>query len=224
MSLAPSVEVDDVDGVRRVTLRRPPVNALTLTEYDALAGAFDVPDAVRVMLLRAAGRTWSAGQDLDELQALSDSSERAVYLRRATQAVAAAARCPVPVLTALDGPAVGAGALLVACSDIVLGTPDASLAFPELRVGLRLGRSLLVDLLPATEIAYAFATGSPIGAERLSGLGVIAELVEPDALGERVDAVLDDLLALPPASLAWLRRLPRRDELARAYLDEIVQL
>ncbi|WP_296601414.1 enoyl-CoA hydratase/isomerase family protein [Nocardioides sp.] len=219
-----TVAVEDTGGVRRVTLHRPPVNALTLVEYDALATAFEVPSATRVVLLRARGRVWSAGQDLGELREQVDDHARSAYLRRATRGVAAAARCPVPVLTALDGPAVGAGALLVACSDIVLGTPAASLAFPELRVGLRLGRSLLADLLPAAVVAHAFATGAPIAAERLHRLGVLAELVAPDELDERVEALLAELVAIPDAGLRWLRRLPRREELAADYLDEVARL
>lgn len=224
MAAAATVAVEDVSGVRRVTLRRPPVNALTLVEYDALADAFEVGGAARVVLLRAEGRAWSAGQDLGELEGLADAQARTAYLRRATRGVAAAARCPVPVLTALDGPAVGAGALLVACSDIVLGTPAASLAFPEVRVGLRLGRSLLADLLPAPVVVHAFVTGAPIAADRLHGLGVLAEVVAAGDLDGRVDAVLTDLIAIPDQSLAWLRRLPRREQLARDYLDEVERL
>ena len=50
-----TVAVDDAAGVRSITLRRPPVNALSLAEYDALTDAFDVGDASRVVLLRAEG-------------------------------------------------------------------------------------------------------------------------------------------------------------------------
>lgn len=219
-----TVAIEDAGGVRRVTLRRPPVNALTLVEYDALAAAFDLASTTRVVLLRAEGRTWSAGQDLRELEALADPEARTTYLCRATRGVAAAARCSVPVLTALDGPAVGAGAMLVACSDIVLGTPAASLAFPEMRVGLRLGRSLLADLLPAPVVAHALVTGAPIAADRLHQLGVLAELMPPGELEGRLEELLAELLAVPDASLRWLRRLPRREQLARDYLDEVARL
>ena len=59
--------------------------------------AFDVGGASRVVLLRAEGSTWSAGQDLAELQTLDGPAGMAAYLHRATKGVAAAARCPVPV-------------------------------------------------------------------------------------------------------------------------------
>ncbi len=221
--MAATVLVEDVDDVRHVTLRRPPVNALSLTEYDALAAAFDVAAGARVLLLRAEGDVWCAGQDLRELQALTRAEDRAAHLRRASRAVAAAARCPVPVVCALDGPAVGAGALLVACADVVLGTPRASLALPEVRLGLRLGRSLLTDVLPAPVVTYALATGATLDASRLHQLGLLAEVVPPEALPARAAAVVADLVGLEDDSLRWLRRQPHRHRSAAAYLEEIAR-
>jgi enoyl-CoA hydratase/carnithine racemase len=222
-----TVAVEDADEVRRIILRRPPVNALSLTEYEALADAFDVDaaedGAPRVVLLRAEGRAWCAGQDLRELGTLAEAPERKAYLVRATRGVAAAARCPLPVVTVLDGPAVGAGALLVACSDIVVATPEGSVAFPEVRLGLRLGRALLAGVLPDPVVTHAFATGHPIDAARLHQWGMVAELVSAADVPTRTERVLADLLALSDGSLAWLRRRPRRARLAEAYLDEVAK-
>lgn len=216
-----TVAVEDTGGVRRITLRRPPVNALRLVEYDALVEAFDVGGAARVVLLRAEGRAWCAGQDLAELQALARPADVAAYLHRATKGIAAAARCSVPIVTALDGPAVGAGALLVACSDVVLATADGSLAFPEVRVGLRLGRALLAGMLPDPVITYAFATGSPLDAARLHQWGLVAELLAPADLPIRAEELVADLHTLPDASLAWLRRRLHRERLAEEYRAEV---
>lgn len=220
-----TVLVDDAGGVRSITLRRPPVNALTLAEYDALAAAFDTASgAARVVVLRAEGRVWSAGQDLGELTAVGGPEERASYLSRATLGVAAAARCPVPILAALDGPAVGAGALLVACSDIVLGTSAASLAFPEVRVGLRLGRALLTGRLPESVITHAFVTGLALTADRLYELGVLSELLSESDLARRTDTVVADLLAISDDSLQWLRRPTVREQRAKDYLAEVAAI
>jgi enoyl-CoA hydratase/carnithine racemase len=220
-----TVHVEDRDGVRRVTLARPPVNALSMAEYGALVRAFTfdgtAADAPRIVHLRAEGPVWCAGQDLQELEALADGEARAGYLERAALGVAAAAGCPVPVVTALDGQAVGAGALLVACSDLVLATPDAGLAFPEVRLGLHLGRALLTGLLPDQVIAYALATGARLDVPRLHAWGLVAEVVPAPELAARTEVVLTDLLELPDESLRWIRAGRRPAERATAYLREV---
>ena len=170
MGLRSTVMVRDHDGVRHVTLDRAPVNALSMAEYRGLAAAFDLPDDVRLVLLLTEGPVWSAGQDLRELESLATEG-LAEHVARAAQCLAAVAACPVPVVTVLDGPAVGAGALLVATCDIVLAVPEATLSFPELRRGLRMGRALLSGVLPDPVISYAFATGAPLTGAKLESLG-----------------------------------------------------
>lgn len=203
-----------------MTLCRPPVNALRRAEYDALAQAFTVdgPDAPRVVLLRAEGRVWCAGQDLDELGSQRDP---AAYLRDVTRGVATTVRCPVPVVVQLDGPAIGAGALLVACADIVISTPQASVALPELRVGMRLGRSLVTGFLPARLATYALATGALLDADRLHGVGAVAEVVPAGEAEARVSAIVAELLSLSDDDRAWLRSGTRPEERARSYETEV---
>lgn len=217
-----SVRIEDRLGVRWVTLHRPPVNALTLTEYGALADAFTPgggPQAPRVVVLRAVGRVWSAGQDTAELTALDDI-EKAGYLEVAGQGVAAAVRCPVPVVTALHGPAIGAGALLVAASDVVLATEQASLAFPEVRLGMHLGMSLL-DFLPRPMAFSAMSTGQRISAQRLVDVGMVETLVPAEALETETSRRVGELLSLPDSSLRWLRAAADPEAHARAYEKEV---
>ncbi|UMG93683.1 enoyl-CoA hydratase/isomerase family protein [Nocardioides sp. TF02-7] len=220
---AGGLRVEDRDGARHVTLARPPVNALSLKVYDALRGAFDL-DAVgaagrpRLVVLRAEGRAWCAGQDVRELAAVTD---RAAYLERAGGGVAAVARCPVPVVAVVDGPAVGAGGLLVACADLVVAGPAASVAFPELRVGAPMGAALLEGFLPPPLVSHALATGATLGADRLREVGAVAEVVPAAALDDRAAAVVADLLALPDDGLRYLRGSRRPAERAAAYLAEV---
>lgn len=223
-----TVHVEDRDGVRRITLDRPPVNALAADEYDALTDALTLRPVdeggarVRLVLLRARGSTFSAGQDLAELRELTPEAT-ADHLERATRAVAAAARCPVPVVSVLTGPAAGAGALLVAVSDHVVATEHAWLSFPEARVGLEMGASLLAFLPPA--VAWtALATGGRVPVRRLHALGAIADIVAEDS-DETADEVagrrVRELLALPDRTLAWLRTSTDPEARARAYEAEV---
>lgn len=220
MGVPATVVVQDRAGVRHVTLDRPPVNALSMTEYWALADAFERVDEVKVFLLRSRGRAWSAGQDLSEMGGLTAGVDRAAYVERAARCVAAVAACPVPVVTVFDGPAVGAGALLVACSDIVLATPGATLAFPEVRLGLRMGRSLLSGVLPDPMISHAFATGAAITSAQLHAVGFVAEMLASSDLEGRAETLVEELTALSTDSLRWLRAGRRPAERARAYVEE----
>jgi len=215
-----TVTVEDRDGVRHVTIDRPPVNALTMVEYDALGAAFALDPRVRVVCLRSTGPVFSAGQDLRELGGLGTDDERSTYLVRAAEGVAAVAACPVPIVAVLDGAAVGAGALIAASADIVLATPEGSIALPEVRHGVRLGRALMAGSLPEPLLTYAFATGIPLDAQRLHGAGLVAEVLAPEDLEVRVAALLEDLLALSDAGLTWLRRPALRAARAREYREE----
>lgn len=220
MGTASTVVVRDHDGVRRVTLDRPPVNALSMAEYQALGAAFELPDAVRMVLLRTCGQVWSAGQDLDEVESFT-SHDLAAHVERAAQCVATVAACPVPVVTVLDGAAVGAGALLVATCDIVLAVPEATLSFPELRRGLRMGRALLSGVLPDPVISYAFATGAPITGAKLESVGLVAEIVPGSEVTAAAEAVIAELMELSAEDLRWLRAGRRPADRARIYLEEV---
>lgn len=152
-----TVHVVDHGGIRQVRLHRPPVNALGIEEYDAVRAAITWKAAgPRLIVVRAVGEAWSAGQDLREIEGL-DRAGTADYLECSTPTIAAAARCSVPVITAVHGAAAGAAALLVAVSDVVLAMPDVWLSFSEARLGMPIGLALL-DGVPRPVAFHAMST------------------------------------------------------------------
>ena len=216
--------VADRYGIRHVTLRRPPVNALTRADYLALAAAFTSGsdgDPPQLVVLRADGDVWSAGQDLDDLPSAADAGRRIAYLEQSVRAVAAVAASRVPTLAVLDGPAVGAGALLIACADIVVASPEGSVAFPELQIGVNLGPALVRDFLPPAALFHAFATGDPVPAERLAEMGAVQSLVPRDQLDRTARDLIERLLRLPSGALPWLRVRRDPSRRAQAYLREL---
>ena len=219
MTPEPTVAVHDRGGVREVTLHRPPVNALSAVEYATLEAAFAPDPAVRVRVLRGSGRTFCSGQDVEEARGLGADAGR--YLTAAGAAIAAAARAPVPLVAVVNGPAVGAGALLVALADVVVCARDAWLAFPEARYGLPLGRSLLERAVPPRVARALLATGRRMDAERLLALGVADFVVDGDRLEEAAATAVEDLLALPESMAVWLFAGPEREARAAAYLAEV---
>ena len=217
---ARTVLVEDRDELRRVTLQRAPTNALSGPEYVAVRAAFEVPGAARVCVLRGRGRFFCSGQDLDEAAAMT-VDEMAMHLTSSGAAIAAAARSPIPLVTIVNGPAVGAGALLVALSDVVVMSDLAWLSFPEAHYGLPLGLSLLSRFVPERLARQLMATGSRISADRLASLGAVDHVVPVADLDEVAENVIADLIALPVKMSEWLHDTPERGRRANDYLDEL---
>ena len=130
--------VNRSDGVALVTINRPPVNALTLALYADIADLFDSMadwNDVNVAVLTGSGtRAFCAGLDLKEFLAASvdDDPERAKVVRRCFASVRHAA---IPTIAAVNGPALGAGAVLASVCDIRIASETATFGMPEINVG-----------------------------------------------------------------------------------------
>src|SRR3954467_9093203 len=120
------------DGVAEIVLDKPPVNALTVADWYAIADA--VPTAGRdpsvvAVVLRAEGRAFSAGVDIKEIQAEGDvalvGANRGCYA-----AFNAVYDCEVPVIAAVSGYCLGGGIGLVGNADIVIASDDAVFGLP----------------------------------------------------------------------------------------------
>jgi enoyl-CoA hydratase len=165
----------EVDGpIRVIRLNRPEqLNATNHELHQGLAELFPQIDGdaeARVAILTGNGRAFSAGGDfvyLDELT--KDPALRRVSLAHGRQIVTGMVRCRVPIVAAVNGPAVGLGCSLVALSDIAFMSEDAHLADPHVLIGLVAADGgpitwpLLTSLMLAKE--YAF-TGDRIPAKR----------------------------------------------------------
>jgi enoyl-CoA hydratase/carnithine racemase len=130
------------DGpIRVVTLNRPEqLNATNHLLHAGLAALFpqlDADEEARVAVLTGAGRAFSAGGDFNYIDELSrDGALRHTSLTHGRQIVTGMVRCRVPIIAAVNGPAVGLGCSLVALSDIVFMAESAHLADPHVLVGL----------------------------------------------------------------------------------------
>jgi enoyl-CoA hydratase/carnithine racemase len=186
--LPDAITVESDGPIRIVRFNRPEqLNAVNDDVHLALAKVFPQLSAdgdARVAVITGNGRAFSAGGDFD----LLDRMAKDRVLRRATIAegreiVLNMLRCRVPVVAAVNGPAVGLGCSVVALSDIVYMAESAYLADPHVQVGLvaadggPLTWPLHTSLLLAKE--YAF-TGDRISAQRAAEIG-LANHVVPDA-------------------------------------------
>jgi enoyl-CoA hydratase/carnithine racemase len=165
--------------------------------------------SARAAVLTGSGKAFSAGGDFSYLAELAEDADlRAKTIAHGREIVLGMARCRVPVIAAVNGPAVGLGCSLVALSDIVYIAEDAFLADPHVQVGLvaadggPLTWPLHISLMLAKEYAL---TGTKIRAERAVELG-LANHVAADPLAEAV-ACAKRIMELPQQAVESTKRV-----------------
>ena len=198
-----------------VTLDRPPVNAVdhrTLEEIRDTFNEIDGDENLRVAVFTAAGpRAFMAGLDLRAEAPETNSNDPGLVAREAMWAIV---DCRVPVIGAINGPALGAGLAFAACCDILLASEDATFATPEINVGL-LGASAHLSLLVGRHKARElFFTGEQISAAELYRLGALRAVFAPDQLEVEALALAEQLAAKSPVAL----------RLAKESMNEIEDL
>lgn len=213
--LPPEIEVRADGPIRIVTLNRP--ESLNATNRDlhhglgALFGQLDADLDARAAVLTGAGRAFCAGGDfgyLDEL--IRDEDLRLETMVDARQLVTGMVRCRIPIVAAVNGPAVGLGCSLAALSDIVYMAESAYLADPHVLVGLVAadGGPVTWPLLTSLQLAkeYAF-TGDRISAQRAAAIGLANHVVPDEEVVEAALACARKLAALPRRALEDTKRV-----------------
>jgi len=201
--------VEIADGIATVTLDVPgKFNRISMDARDQLARVFDElagDDAVRAIVVNGAGETFTAGGDIGMF--LERTPEQ---LSRLAWSIAAPERCPKPVIAELRGYVFGVGLELALACDFRLAADSAQLGFPEVRLGMipgSGGTQRLARLIGLGRAKDVIMRGRRIGADEALALGLVTEVVAPDALGAAVRRLLDELAELPPLALAVAKRV-----------------
>jgi enoyl-CoA hydratase/carnithine racemase len=209
------IRVENDGPVRIVRLSRPEqLNAINDELHLGLTKLFPQLSAdadARVAVITGEGRAFSAGGDFDLLDRMAkDRALRHDVIAEGRELVLNMIRCRVPVVAAVNGPAVGLGCSVIALSDVVYMAESSDLTDPHVAVGLvaadggPLTWPLHTSLLLAKE--YAF-TGDRITAERAAQIG-LANHVCPD--GEVLDAAVTaakKIAALPKQAVEATKRV-----------------
>src|SRR5215471_18535950 len=173
-----------------VILNRPPVNALTLALYERIAETFEAigtrTDVHCAILTGAGTRAFCAGLDLKEFLAATPEQdpERAAIVRRTFSAVR---HCAVPVIAAVNGPALGAGCVLASVCDIRIASENASFGLPEINVGRCGGTAHMARHIPQGLLRRMFFTGMPISAQEAYRVGFVDKVVPLERLTTEVN-------------------------------------
>lgn len=179
-----------------LTLNRPAArNALTPSLLDAIietCATLRGEDAIRVVILRGAGRTFSGGADLPAFLTrlgAGDPHEAADLGRRAADAVAG---LPQITVAAIEGHCVGGGVVLAAACDLRWAAPASSFCIPELEIGIPLAWGALprlVALLGESVALDLVLTCRRFDAEEALGRGFVSALVEVEEMEARIAAI-----------------------------------
>jgi cyclohexa-1,5-dienecarbonyl-CoA hydratase len=225
-----------VDGpVARLTLQRPQHNLLNEQMLRELAGGIGMVaenGAVKLIVLDADGKVFSAGVDIGEY-----TGERAFSMLDAFHAACIAmVEAPQPVLVIVDGAAIGGGAELVAYGDLVVATPRARFALPEITIGVfpPLASTMFPHIVGPKRALELVLTGEAITAERARELGLVNRLVPEAQLQAAVNELIAKITAQSGAVLGMAKKavlggmgLSLRDSLRNSmniFLNELYRL
>ncbi len=214
------LRVERTGTVARVTLTRPEVrNTFNVELIESLRTTFDqlrneTSEQLRAVVLSGEGKAFCAGADIEwQLSARDlEMEENEADVRRLQEMLATIDNCPVPVVAAVHGAALGGGMALCCVADITLATADAIFGFTEVKLGL-IPAAISPFVLPRIGEGPAralFLTGERFGSERALRIGVVSEVL-PDqaALDARVIAILKEIGTAAPEAARHAKTMIR---------------
>ena len=223
-----TLRVQDEANVLTVTLHRPERrNALNPQMMEELLHVFDAAAqrTACVLLLTGAGAAFCAGLDMEHLRALSQksSAEHAADAERMIRLFRALYELPIPTIAAVHGPALAGGMGLATLCDFTLAARGAQFGYTEVRIGFI---PAMVSTFLSLQIGEKYArdlllTGRLISAEEAQSMGLVHEVLEPDALLARAQTLAQTLLQNSPQALRATKQMLL--ERVRGRLDAELQ-
>ena len=203
---------EDRDGICTLTLNRPQqMNLLTGEMLTALQNAFNEISSnhsIRVVILAATGKGFSAGHDLKEIKALEELPKIEALFGQCSRMMQSIPLLPQPVIAKVQGAAAAAGCQLVAQCDLAVAadgvkfvTSGVTWGFfcstPGVAIGRNLQRKHAMEML---------LTGEPISAQRAMEWGLVNKVVPAEQLDAEVLKLAQTIAAKPPATVAAGKR------------------
>jgi len=201
------VELSVEAGIATVLLNRPDaMNALSskvLDQLDAAVTRLEREPEIRAALITGAGRAFIAGADIEEIARLNPETGLA-FARQGQGIFARIEQLEKPVVAAVNGFALGGGCELAMACHMRIASKKAKFGQPEVKLGILPGfggTQRLPRLVGRGIASQLLLTGAIIPAEEALRIGLVNEVVEPDALLDRARALLEEILANGPRAL-----------------------
>ncbi len=215
--MEPVVQVKKHVPSGTIVLNRPQRrNALSRWTMLQLVQAFDdlhKERKVRAVILTGAGTAFCSGVDLREIHESSKEDDALMQWHRDAvqfkELLEKMMLFPKPIIAAVNGPAVAAGASLLLASDIVIASPEATFGFPEARRGLVAGLAapLLSFRIGAGPAANLLLSGRLAEADEAHRLGLYHEVTSNDTIWARSHALAEQCAKCAPESIQLTKRL-----------------
>ncbi len=199
-------------GVLQVVLDGPGLNAVGHAVHRQLAEIWDVVDRdaeVRVALLSGAGRAFSSGGSFELIDDIINSYEvRTRILREARDLVFGVINCSKPVVSAIHGPAVGAGLVAALLSDVSVAARSARIIDGHTRLGVAAGDHAAICwplLCGMAKAKYYLLTCETLTGEEAERIGLVSLAVEDDAVHDKALEVATALTRGAQSALRWTK-------------------
>jgi methylglutaconyl-CoA hydratase len=208
------VVVRDEGPVRWLTLNRPEKRNALCAELvielkRVLREARDAP--ARCLAITGAGPVFSAGADLKELQALRHATheENLADSHRLAELLKIIAEHPLPIVAAVNGPAIAGGAGIAIASDLTIAADDAVMGFTEVRIGFvpAIILNFLLRTVGEKAIRDLCLTGRRISMDEAQRLGLVYRIVPHEQLIDAVAELGATLKQVSPAAVATTKQL-----------------
>jgi methylglutaconyl-CoA hydratase len=223
-----AVEIEVAGSVAWIWMSRPAVhNACDEAFIEQLTAAFLhlAQQPIRVIILAGRGVNFSAGADISWMkrQGMATTEANLADARLLARLFDTIAKSTTSTIARVHGKALGAGVGLIAACDIAIGSNDASLGLPEVRLGL----------IPATIAPYVvhaigerharrfFQTGERIDAATAERIGLLHQVVPPDDLDRQIETIISSLLAGAKTLIDAVANQPISPELIEATAQMI---
>ena len=218
-------------GIGRLTFNRPAQrNALTWAMYDGLVETIERVDAdptMRALVITGAGgKAFAAGTDIGQVRAFDSPADAIGYEQRIDRVLTVLENCRVPTIAAIAGACTGGGAAIAACCDLRIAAAGARFGFP---IAKTLGNCLsmanlarLSALIGAPRVKEIIFTARLIDAEEAQRIGLVSEIVPPETLGDRSDALAHTVAGLAPLTLRSTKLALRRLQPTVAEDEELI--
>jgi len=220
-------------GVATLTIDHPPVNVvhlLTLQQLEAALENLSTDENVRVLVLRANGKMFSAGADVEDHTA-DKVGEMIPLFNRTCRLLA---NFPCPTLAVVHGHALGGGCELVLCCDLAVMADGAKIGQPEIQLAAfaPVAAMRLPQMVGYRAAADILLTGRTLPADEAQKLGLVNTVVPLDQIEQWVDEKVGQLLSLSRVALTTTKCALQTgfgnwdasaEELERLYLEALMK-